>query len=144
MLMKQWLMVVGMSTFSLFISAQEREIKKVEAAAAFLINALESGDRKALEKISSVNLSYGHSNGRVEDRIQFIEALVSKTSDFISISVSEQRIQVTGKNAIVRQRLDATIMDSGKPGEVRLNVLLVFKKETGEWKLLARHASRVI
>lgn len=144
MLMKQWLMVVGMSTFSLFISAQEREIKKVEAAAAFLINALESGDRKALEKISSVNLSYGHSNGRVEDRIQFIEALVSKTSDFISISVSEQRIQVTGKNAIVRQRLDATIMDGGKPGEVRLNVLLVFKKETGEWKLLARHASRVI
>jgi ketosteroid isomerase-like protein len=144
MLMKQWLMVVGMSTFSLFISAQEREIKKVEAAAAFLINALESGDRKALEKISSVNLNYGHSNGRVEDRNQFIEALVSKTSDFISISVSEQRIQVTGKNAIVRQRLDATIMDSGKPGEVRLNVLLVFKKETGEWKLLARHASRVI
>ena len=144
MLMKQWLMVVGMSTFSLFISAQEREIKKVEAAAAFLINALESGDRKALEKISSVNLNYGHSNGRVEDRNQFIEALVSKTSDFISISVSEQRIQVTGKNAIVRQRLDATIMDGVKPGEVRLNVLLVFKKETGEWKLLARHASRVI
>jgi hypothetical protein len=29
-------------------------------------------------------------------------------------------------------------------GEIHLNILYVFRKEKGEWKLLARQAARVI
>ena len=142
--MKHFLILICLSTMCVCVAAQDKEIKKVEAAVALLIQALESGERNALEKITLVDLSYGHSNGRIEDRNQFIEALVSKSSDFLTITPSQQSVRITGKNAIVRHRLDATIMDGGKPGEVHLYVLLVFKKETGEWKLLARQASRVI
>ena len=53
-------------------------------------------------------------------------------------------IDLTGKNAIVRHQLDAKTMDKGKPGEAHLNVLYVFRKENGEWKMLARQAAKIL
>ena len=35
---------------------------------------------------------------------------------------------------------NATTNDGGKPGTVKLKVLLIFQKENGAWKLLARQA----
>lgn len=118
--------------------------KEVAAAAAFLVKALESGEKDALEKIASSALSYGHSNGRVENRSEFVESLSSKQSDFVTINISNQIISVSGKNAIVRHRLDAITKDKGVAGEAHLNVMLVFRKEKGEWKLLARQAAKII
>jgi ketosteroid isomerase-like protein len=124
--------------------SQTKQETEVTKAVSSLISALEAGDRLALEELSSTALSYGHSNGRVENRIEFIEALASGVSDFINIKTSNQTISVTGKNAIVRHRLDAAVVDKGKQGEAHLNILLVFVKEKGMWKLLARQAAKIV
>lgn len=142
--MKKILSFLFLSVFLLNLQGQTREEENVAAAVVFLVKALESGDRTSLEKISSENLSYGHSSGLVENRSQFVQALASGQSDFLNISISNQRIVVTGKNAIVRHRLDATTRDKGKDGEAHLNILLVFRKEQGQWKLLARQAAKII
>jgi hypothetical protein len=142
--MKKILSFLVLSTMLLNIQAQTKEEENVAAAVAFLVKSLESGDRSSLEKISAEFLSYGHSNGLVENKSQFVEALASGQSDFINISISNQSIVVTGKNAIVRHRLDATTRDRGKDGEAHLNILLVFRKEQGRWKLLARQAARIV
>ena len=136
--------MVCFSAISLFATAQTKETQHVEKAVAFLLKALESGERDALEQIASADLSYGHSSGLIENKKEFIEALVSKTSDFVKIAVANQTVSVTGNIAIVRHRLDANVIDKGTPKDLQLNILLIFRKETGEWKLLARHASRVI
>jgi ketosteroid isomerase-like protein len=124
--------------------SQTKDERNAEAAVAFLVRALESSNKADLESIASEELSYGHSNGLIEDKKAFVEALTNGSSDFENIKISNQTIKVTGNLALVRHRLDAGTLNKGVKGEIHLNILLVFRKEKGEWKLLARQAARVI
>ena len=143
--MKKILLSIAFASFCFFtIQAQKKKEISVTSAVAALVKAMETGDRTTLEKLSSDYLSYGHSGGHVENKAEFVEAIASGTSDFLTIDISKQSIDITGKNAIVRHQLDAKTMDKGKPGEAHLNVLYVFRKENGEWKMLARQAAKIL
>ncbi|MBV8666972.1 MAG: nuclear transport factor 2 family protein [Burkholderiaceae bacterium] len=97
-------------------------------------------NRAALEKLVDDKLSYGHSGGHVQDKQEFIEQLASGKSTFVNIALTEQSITVEDDVAIVRHILTAATNDSGKPGNVALKILLVWKKHDGHWRLLARQA----
>lgn len=117
---------------------------EVAGAVETFRQALLSGDRKALEAIAADELSYGHSGGRIENKSEFVEQLVSGRSDFTEISFSDQTITVVGQTAIVRHRLSAATHDAGKdPGAVQLAVMLVWVKQKNSWKLLARQAVKI-
>lgn len=120
--------------------AQNKAEKQVAQAVENLRQAMIDGDRMALEKIADQSLSYGHSSGQLDDKKEFVEKLVSGRSDFVSIALTEQTIIVSGNTAIVRHTLSAETNDGGKPGQVKLKVLLVWQKNGGQWKLLARQA----
>ena len=122
------------------VSAQNKKVAAVEKSINRLTAAMISGDRAALNESVSDNLSYGHSGGHVEGKEEFVEKLASGKSDFVTINITEQTIRVYGKTAIVRHNLDAQTNDGGKPANVKLKILLVFAKENGDWKLLARQA----
>lgn len=96
----------------------------------------------ALDALATDDLSYGHSNGMVENKASFIEALVSKRSNFRRIELSDQVVAVSGNVALVRHTLNADTHDGGRPGQVTLKILLVWQQRHGEWKLLARQAVR--
>ena len=143
--MKKITLTLACATTCCFaIRAQSKKQIPVATAVAALVKAMETGDRSALEKLSSEHLSYGHSGGHVENKAEFVEAIASGTSDFLTIDISKQSIDITGKNAIVRHQLDAKTMDKGKAGEAHLNILYVFRKENGEWKMLARQAAKIV
>lgn len=125
------------------VNAQTKAEKQVASAVETLKAALISGDRSELEEITSEHLSYGHSSGKIEDQATFVETLASGKSDFVNINLSEQRITVSGKTALVRHKLSADINDGGKPGTVKLGVLLVFQKCKGDWILLGRQAFKI-
>ena len=109
-----------------------------------LRTAMIDGDKTTLEKVTSDHLSYGHSSGRVENKQEFVESIVSGKSDFESIKCSEQIISLTNKKvALVRHTLDADILDGGKPNTIKLKVLLVFQKEKAGWTLIARQAVKM-
>ena len=76
----------------------------------------------------------------MEDQTAFIEKLASGKSDFVTMDLSEQTITVSGDTALVRHTLNADIKDGGVPNTIKLGVLLVWQKQQGEWKLLARQA----
>jgi ketosteroid isomerase-like protein len=62
----------------------------------------------------------------------------------VSIDLTEQTISVSDNVAIVRHVLKGKTNDAGKaPGEVHLKILLIWQKQKGSWKLLARQAVRV-
>jgi hypothetical protein len=129
----------------LFISvssvyAQEADVAKAVEA---LKQAMIDGKREGLEKITHSNLSYGHSSGLVEDKAAFIEKLASGADDITKMTVSDQAIKVTGDVATVRQKLVIDVVSSGKPNQLNLSVLLIFVKDKGEWKLLARQSTKV-
>ena len=122
--------------------AQSKDEAAVAAAVESLRKAMIDPDKATLEKLASPDLSYGHSLGKIENRAEFIDALVSKRSDFVTIELTEQTVKVTGNTAIVRNKLSATTNDNGNPGTVKLTMLLVYIKQNKEWKLLARQAVR--
>ena len=129
-------------TMSYTAMAQSTE-EKVAAAVEFLKQAMISGNQADLESIAATHLQYGHSGGKLEDKAAFVKSIASGASDFVTIELSEQTIKVTGKVAIVRHKLLATTNDNSKPGEVKLGIMLVFEKEKGGWKLLARQAYKI-
>ena len=120
--------------------AQDADVAK---AVETLRQALLDGKKDALEKITHDNLTYGHSSGLIEDKAAFVEALVSGKSDFIAITLTDQVIKITGNVATVRHKLSGENLNNGTPGTINLSVLLVWVKEKGEWKLLARQAVKI-
>ena len=120
--------------------SQSKEYARVAAAVEKLKLAMISGVREELESIVDDSLSYGHSGGAVEGKAEFVEKIASGKSDFVSIDITDQTISINGKTAIVRHLLNAVTNDNGKAGVVKLKVLLVFLREQGQWKMLARQA----
>ncbi len=142
--MKKAVFLFFLLTIFLFGFAQSKKNTEVVASIEKLRLAMISGVKEDLEAIVDDNLSYGHSGGAVEGKAQFIEKIASGKSDFVTIDLSEQTISVYGNIAIVRHNLFAINNDGGKPGEVKLKILLVFRKTGKNWKLLARQAVKPI
>jgi len=123
--------------------AQSKQETAVAHATEQLRKAMVAADKTALESLVTEQLSYGHSGGHIDDKKEFVEKIVSGKSDFVTMELSEQSISVSLKTAIVRHILKATTNDGGKPGEVHLRILLVWQKQSGKWKLLARQAVKI-
>ncbi|WP_461042332.1 nuclear transport factor 2 family protein [Spirosoma harenae] len=130
-------------TFSLTSLTQPKDQDAVVQAVEQLRQLMISPDKEKLEALAADQLSYGHSAGKIEDKNAFVDALVSGASDFVSIELSDQTISVTDNTALVRHKLVGETLDKGKPGQVKLSVLLVWIKQKGSWKLLARQAVKI-
>ncbi len=135
-------LLVGL-TFHLVVKAQSNDEKQVAAAVDILKKAMIEADQVKLNALTANELSYGHSSGKIEDKAAFLNALISGTSDFISIDLSDQSVKVTGNTAIVRHILSGSTSDGGKAANVKLSVLTVWQKQQGKWKLLARQATKL-
>jgi ketosteroid isomerase-like protein len=142
--MKYLYLFAMVSVFSLTAMAQTKEQQAVSDAVEKMRKAMVDGDRAVLQSIAADSLSYGHSSGKVENKTEFVENIASGKSDFVTIDLTEQTISIAGNNAIVRHILSAATNDGGKPGTVKLKILLVWVKEKGQWKLLARQAVKVV
>jgi ketosteroid isomerase-like protein len=142
--MKRYSLIVVFALCSNHLFAQSKSENQVAAASEQLRKAMVDGDKAALENLVTEQLSYGHSGGLLENKNQFVEKIVSGKSDFVTIDLSEQTVSVSGKTAIVRHILKAKTNDGGKPGDVHLRILLVWQKQGGKWKLLARQAVKMV
>ncbi len=141
--MKKTILFLLFFSFAVVTNAQSKKETAVANAVEKLRIAMVDGVKDKLEAVVSDKLSYGHSGGHVEGKAEFVEKIVSGKSDFVSIYLTEQTISINGKTAVVRHILTAKTNDSGKPGDVHLRILLIFQKEGGSWKLLARQAVKM-
>lgn len=123
--------------------AQSKDEAAVASAVESLKKAMIDADKATLENLTDEALSYGHSNGKIEDKAEFVRAIVSGESDFVTINLTEQTIKIAGNAAIVRHKLAGTTNNSGKPGTANLALLMVWQKQKGGWKLLARQAVKI-
>ncbi|MBL0743603.1 nuclear transport factor 2 family protein [Chryseolinea lacunae] len=140
--MKKILFIVLFSACTAIAFAQTADQKAVEAAVETLRQAMVSGDKAALENIAADALSYGHSNGKIEDKATFVAALVK--SHFIKIDLTEQTVYINDNIALVRHKLTGENNDNGTPGKVNIAVLTVWQKQKGQWKLLGRQAVKLV
>jgi len=142
--MKQIVIVLLTLVFFSNVHGQSKAETQVAAATTALTKAMVDGDRSTLEKLAAEELSYGHSSGHIDDKKEFVEKIASGSSDFLSIDLSDQTILISGKTAIVRHILKGKTQDKGKaPADIHLRIILVWQKQGGQWKLLARQAVKI-
>ena len=142
--MKKLMIIILFCPFlSMTAMAQSKEEKEVTALVETLRKAMEDADKTALQNIAAEELSYGHSNGHVENKAEFVEAIVSGKNDFVKIAVSDLAVKMAGNAAIVRHKLSGDTANDGKPATINLSVLLVFQKQKDKWKLIARQAVKL-
>lgn len=122
---------------------QSKDEKEVASAVASLRKGMLDGDKSLLDQVTSADLTYGHSNGKLEDKATFISVLASGENDFVTMDVTDQTIEILGNTAIVRHNFSAQTNNGGTPGSTKLGVLLVWQKQQGKWKLVARQAFKL-
>jgi len=121
-----------------------KQITEVTQATEQLRKAMVDADTVTLKKLTSGELSYGHSSGKLQTKKEFISDLATGASDFVSINLTDQDVKVVGNTAVVRHILTAATNDKGKgPGITKLGILLVWVKNKTQWQLLARQAVKV-
>src|ERR1700683_4431372 len=138
-----FLMLAAVAAPAASAVAQAMDDPTLVSAVEALRKALIDPDKATLDKLTMNYTSYGHSSGLIQDKAACEEALLSGASDFVSIELSDQTLKVVGNTAWVRHKLSAVTNDGGKPGEAHLSVLLIWMKQKGQWRLLARQAVKV-
>ena len=113
----------------------------VAAAVETLRKAIIAADRATLDKISMPELTFGHSTGRLENKAEFIDALVSGKSGFSEIALTDQTISVVNNTALVRHVLQGTQRKENK--QVKMGILTVWMEQQGQWKLMARQSVKM-
>jgi hypothetical protein len=115
--------------------------KSVQAFRAAQIAA----DGKAFETLCAAELSYSHSDGRVEDKATFIANATSGKSKVLSLAYDDLKIRVVGPAAIVRFHWlsEAEAVADGKKSATNLHILMNWQKQGADWKLLSRAATKL-
>jgi ketosteroid isomerase-like protein len=117
-----------------------------EAAVADAVETLRKGQLEAskakLEQVTASQLSYGHSDGRVETKDEFINAVMTRKQVVKSIAFPELKVAVVGNAAIARHIYLSESERDGKATTTRIGALQVWQKQDGGWKLLARQGFR--
>jgi ketosteroid isomerase-like protein len=123
------------------VTGQEKEVAAaVEQFRTGIINA----DRTLLESIFADKLVYGHSSGKVQNKAECIEEIVSlQPNDYLTITLTDQTITVSGETAVVRHIYSSDFTSKGVRGSLRIGNVLVWQKQDGKWKLLARQAYKL-
>lgn len=122
--------------------AQSADEKEIASRVETLRNALMMPDKTTLEDLASEELSYGHSSGLVENKTAFVDALVSGKSKLSIVIFSDRTITIAGNAAVVRHKMTADLQNNNGITKIDIIVLLVWQKQNGKWKMLARQAAK--
>jgi hypothetical protein len=120
---------------------EEAVAKNVEAFRKAQIAA----DPHALEALCAAELSYSHSDARVEDRATFIANATSGKSKFLLLEYKDPQIRVVGPAAIVRFHWvgQSESIPEGKKSDTNLHILMNWQKQGADWKLLSRASTKL-
>ncbi|MDF2157102.1 nuclear transport factor 2 family protein [Algoriphagus sp. CAU 1675] len=135
---------LSLLSLALFLSLTQvfaQAKQDVEASFLKFNQALLDENVEALQSLTSKDLSYGHSSGGIEDQEAFLDVFRNKSNDYQRWDVSEVSIQTPSPNlAILRHMVDGVISANGQDIPLSLGVMMIWVKEKGNWKLLARQA----
>ena len=113
---------------ALATSADEEAVAK--SVEAFRL-AQTAADAKAFDALCAAELSYSHSDGRVEE--------------FLSLEYLDPQIRVVSTAAIVRFHwvAESQSVADGKKSNTNLHILMNWQKQGADWKLLSRASTKL-
>jgi hypothetical protein len=125
-----------------FAAADEDAVaKNLEAFRA----AQAAANAEILATLCAAELSYSHSDGRVEDKAAFIAGATNGKSKWLSLKYEDPQIRVVGPAAIVRFHWlgESEAVADGKKSATNLHILMNWQKQGADWKLLSRASTKL-
>ncbi len=138
--MRLFLVLILLSKFSF---AQNAEVAKIESQLEKLRLAMLSPEEISLSNLVSDELVYVHSSGTVRNKQGFVDEFIKGWTVLKEVEFQEQFIDISGKDAIVRHRWVGKTKMNNSPGEIDIIILMVWRKEKGQWRMYARQAAKV-
>jgi len=128
---------------ALALSAQSKDEKQLIARTYLLSHTVfGTKDSLVLEDLFAKTATYGHSHGKIQNRIEAIEGISHNQSTYTDTAVSNISV-IFGDDdvAIVRYLFKANEhTKEGKIVPLDFTMMLVWVKEKGKWKLFGRQA----
>lgn len=104
--------------------------------------ALVKKEMGTIRNLLADRLSYGHSNGWIENKEEMLANLESGTMIYRSFAEDSISIAESGRTVVIRFVADIEASLRGTGMKLRLKVLEVWVKKKRNWMLLARQAVR--
>lgn len=121
-----------------FANEGERLRAALAAADDERLAATKAGDQARLEAILSNDLHYAHSSGKIDTKASLIKALTARTSVYESFHYQERKFTLIGAGlATMTGRVLVKVGPAGKPNELDLSILAIWREENGQWRFLA-------
>lgn len=106
--------------------------------------AMVEGNGAKLLELSSDAMSFGHANGVVQTKVEFVKTVVDKAEVFKSIKLYDHDIKPNGDQAVARHTFEASVLFQGKDLDLVLSIVQVWRKEDGRWRLFTRQSFKPI
>ena len=131
------LMAVAMMTASVAFAKDDDRAAAVKSAELSRFQANVDADSKALSQLLDDNLEYVHSNGDLDTKSSFIEALVSGKRDYVAITPDIQSVRVVGDAAIIRGTAQVTVSTNGESRNLSIGYTDVWLWKDKRWQMTA-------
>lgn len=127
------------------VHAQNTDELKIKFQVRELNRAIfETRDSLILVEMFHDSLTYGHSDGRVENRAETIRNVLANPNRYEHLQMTDERLIIDGRTAVARHDFRATQNVQGKQSDLHLRVMQVWVKTKSEWKLIGRQSVRII
>src|SRR6201994_2979460 len=124
-----------------FAGADEDAIaKNLEAFRAAQV----AGNTEAIASICMDELSYSHSNAKIDTKASLLDGIAKANYKWTSLDYKDPTIRVVGPAAIVRFTfVGEQEFTDGKKTPQNLHILMNWQKQGNDWKLLSRAATKL-
>ena len=139
--MKKLLAIIFIAS-AIVASAQSKQEKELIGRTYLLSHTVfGTKDSLTLEDLFAKQASYGHSHGNLQTRAEAIKGISQNKSKYTDTSVTILKVIIEDNVAIVRHLFKANEnKPDGTVTPLNFTMMLVWVKEKGEWKLMARQA----
>ncbi len=135
------LAVMGAMAAKPALACADDDLKK---AIEEMRQAMVDGNGARLLELMSDDCTFGHANGVVQTKVDFVKTVVEKTEVFKSIELKDHWIKVSDNTGLARHTFDADIHFMGKDVHLTLGIVQVWRNEDGRWRLIARQSFKPI
>ncbi len=120
------------------VATPEEDLRQLDSAR---FATMVAGDAAALKNVLGEDLSYTHSNGEVQDRAHFLDALSTGALRYESMAPSGVMVRIYGSTGVVTGRVDMKVAFDGRENTVAARYTAVYVRRDLRWQLVAWQSS---
>jgi ketosteroid isomerase-like protein len=115
----------------------------VQAAEKKRFAAMIAGDLDTLGALLADELTYTHSSGRVDTKVQFLDSLRTGRQKYFAIAPEDTAVRVFGDTAVSTGQSAMHVSAGGQESRFRIRFTDVWVRRGGRWQMVAWQSTRL-